>query len=197
MKVEFKKRLAAYIIDLIIVGLLIGMVMMIKEKDPKVVQLRVDENIVNELYASGEIKFGDYFERRTTIDQQIDQECVIYMIYNIILIIFYFVLLPYFWNGQTVGKKAFKIKVTSSNENKITITALLIRNLIINGLGYMIMILLFLYLLPNEMYFVFESIFSFLQIILVIISVSMILYRRDKKGLHDILSGTKVCNCER
>lgn len=197
MKAEFKTRLAAYLIDLIIIGLLMGIVMCIKEKDPKVKQLKSDRNIVNELYANKEIKFEDYFERRTTIDQQIDQECVIYMIYNIILIICYFILLPYYWNGQTVGKKALKIKIVPSNENKITITSLLIRNLIINGLGYIIMVLLFLYLLPNKMYFVFESIFSFLQIILVILSISMILYRRDKRGLHDILSGTKVCKCER
>lgn len=192
MKAEFKKRLVAYFIDLLIVGLLLGIIISVKEKDQKVMQLRSDLNIVNEVYASREMKFVEYFDRYTTINQQIDQECIIYMIFNILFILSYFVILPYFWNGQTIGKRLMKIKVTSSTEEKVSIVSYFIRNSIINGLGYMFLMLLVLYLLPNKMYFIFSSILSFIQLILVITSVSMILYRKDKRGLHDILSTTKV-----
>ncbi len=192
MKAGLKKRLIAYLLDLLIVGLLLGIIISVKEKDQKVMQLRSDLNIVNEVYASKEMKFGEYFDRYTTINQQIDQECIIYMIFNILFILSYFTLLPYFWNGQTLGKRLMKIKVSSSTEEKVTIVNYLIRNSIINGLGYMLLMLLVLYLLPNKMYFIFSSILSFIQLILVIISVSMILYRKDKRGLHDILSTTKV-----
>lgn len=192
MKAQIKQRVFAYLIDLIIIGLLLGIVMAVKEKDEKVMQLKSDLNIVGELYASNEIKFQDYFERATVINQDIDQECVIYSIFNIIFVLGYFVVLPFFWNGQTIGKRVMKIRVSSFNEKKISIIDYLIRNTIFNGLGYMILMLLFLYLLPSKMYFVIGLILSFLQITLVIISVCMILYRRDKRGLHDILSGTKV-----
>lgn len=192
MKAEFKKRLVAYLLDLLIVGLLLGLIISVKEKDQKVMQLRSDLNIVNEVYASREMKFTEYFDRYTTINQQIDQECIIYMIFNMLFILSYFVILPYFWNGQTLGKRLMKIKVTSSVEEKVSIVSYLIRNSIINGLGYMFLMLLVLYLLPNKMYFIFSSILSFIQLILVITSVSMILYRKDKRGLHDILSTTKV-----
>ncbi|MCI9233417.1 MAG: RDD family protein [Bacilli bacterium] len=192
MKAETTKRIISYLIDILIVLFTIGIVVNVKEKDKAVMQLRSDIHIVNELYANGEIKFSDYFDRWTVINQQIDQECIIYFIFNILLILIYFVLLPYVWNGQTIGKKVMKVKITSYDGEKVTIVQYLIRNMIFNGLGQMILILLFLYLLPSSMYFILSSILTFVQLILVIISVSMVLYRRDKRGLHDILSSTKV-----
>ncbi len=192
MKAETSKRIVAYIIDLLIILFAIAIIVNVKEKDQKVMQLRNDLNIVNELQANGELKFSEYFDRWTVINAQIDQECVIYSIFNILLMLVYFVLLPYVWNGQTVGKKIMRIKVVSNNEKKVTIVAYLIRNMVMNGLTQMILTLLFLYLLPSSMYFIFSSILTFIQLILVMISIFMILYKRDKRGLHDILSGTKV-----
>lgn len=193
MEVKITKRMLAYLIDIMIILFTIGIIVNVKEKDKTVMQLRSDIQIVNELHANGEIKFQEYFDRWTVINQQIDQECVIYLIFNILLILIYFVLLPKAWNGQTVGKKILKLQVVSNNNEKVTVVQYLIRNMLINGLAQMILLLLFLYLLPSSMYFIFSSILTFIQLILVIISIFMILYRKDKRGLHDIFSGTKVC----
>lgn len=193
MEVKITKRMLAYLIDIMIILFTIGIIVNVKEKDKTVMQLRSDIQIVNELHANGEIKFQEYFDRWTVINQQIDQECVIYLIFNILLILIYFVLLPKVWNGQTVGKKILKLRVVSNSNEKVTVVQYLIRNMLINGLAQMILLLLFLYLLPSSMYFIFSSILTFIQLILVIISIFMILYRKDKRGLHDIFSGTKVC----
>ncbi|MCI8544932.1 MAG: RDD family protein [Bacilli bacterium] len=192
MNSKIIKRMFAYFIDIMIILFVIGIIVNAKEKDKTVMQLRSDIQIVNELYANGEIKFQEYFDRWTVINHQIDQECVIYFIFNILLILVYFVLLPYVWNGQTFGKKLLKLQVVSNNGEKVTIVQYLIRNMLLNGLAQVILLLLFLYLLPSSMYFIFSSILTFIQLILVIISVFMILYRKDKRGLHDILSSTKV-----
>ncbi|MCI8446123.1 MAG: RDD family protein [Bacilli bacterium] len=191
MRIGLKKRLLAYVIDLLIIGLCFGPIVMSKEKDENLMKLRSELNIVNELRANKEYKASEHFERYTVITQQIDQECIIYKVLNIIFILGYFTILPYFWNGQTIGKRVMKIKVMSEEDEKVTIVNYLIRNLI-NGLGHVILILLFLYLLPNKMYFAVQLILSFIQIILVMTSIYMILYRKDKRGLHDVFSGTKV-----
>ena len=191
MRIGLKKRLLAYVIDLLIIGLCFGPIVMSIEKDENLMKLRSELNIVNELRANKEYKASEHFERYTVITQQIDQECIIYKVLNIIFILGYFTILPYFWNGQTIGKRVMKIKVMSEEDEKVTIVNYLIRNLI-NGLGHMILILLFLYLLPNKMYFAVQLILSFIQIILVMTSIYMILYRKDKRGLHDVFSGTKV-----
>ena len=193
MRVKTTKRVLAYFIDIMIIFFAIGVIVNVKEKDKTAMQLRSDIEIVNELYANGEIKFHEYFDRWTVINQQIDQECVIYLIFNILLILIYFVLLPKVWNGQTIGKKILKLKVVSNTGEKVTIVQYLIRNMLLNGLAQMILLVLFLYLLPNSMYFIFSSILTFIQLILVIISSFMVLYRKDKRGLHDIFSGTNVC----
>ena len=170
MRVKTTKRVLAYFIDIMIIFFAIGVIVNVKEKDKTVMQLRSDIEIVNELYANGEIKFHEYFDRWTVINQQIDQECVIYLIFNILLILIYFVLLPKVWNGQTIGKKILKLKVVSNTGEKVTIVQYLIRNMLLNGLAQMILLVLFLYLLPNSMYFIFSSILTFIQLILVIIS---------------------------
>jgi len=192
MNIGFKKRFVAYLIDLLIIGFILGMVVTFKEKDEEVIELNKDLNLVEELYVNEEISYDDYFERVTVIIQDIDKECVVYTVVNILLIVGYFIILPFLCNGQTLGKRIFKIKIESNEKEKLSIVNYIIRNIIINGLGYMVLMLLILYLLPSKTYFIFESIFSFIQITLVIISVSMVLYRKDKRGLHDILSGTKV-----
>ena len=192
MEYKTSKRIIAYVIDFLIIILMIGVLVSMKEKDPKVIQQKKELGIVNELYVNHEIVFSEYFDQWTVINQQIDQECVIYFIFNILLIMIYFVALPYVWNGQTIGKKVMKIKVCSHSGKKITIVQYLIRNMVFNGLAQLILTLLFLYLLSSNMYFIFSSILTFIQLILVMVSISMILYRRDKRSLHDILSGTEI-----
>ena len=70
--------------------------------------------------------------------------------------------------------------------------SLLIRNIVINGLGSLLTSLVCIFILPGKLYFIVTSIFGIIQILLVIISGFMVLYRKDKRGLQDIFSKTKV-----
>ena len=87
MRIGLKKRLLAYVIDLLIIGLCFGPIVMSKEKDENLMKLRSELNIVNELRANKEYKASEHFERYTVITQQIDQECIIYKVLNIIFIL--------------------------------------------------------------------------------------------------------------
>jgi len=100
--------------------------------------------------------------------------------------------MPYFLNGQTLGKKLLKIKV--AEENKLTITSLVIRNLIINGLGYMLITLLLIYTMPANIYFIITSILSIVQLVLMIIILIGLIKNNDNLVIHDKLSHTKVVN---
>jgi len=104
----------------------------------------------------------------------------------------YFVIFTIYKGGSTLGKKILGIKVEASYNQKLTFKSLFIRNLVINGLLYLIIVVLTLYLLPPSIYFTLISIIGFIQITLVIISIFMVLYRQDKRGIHDLLAHTKV-----
>lgn len=84
------------------------------------------------------------------------------------LMAIYFILLPFIWNGSTVGKKVTRTKVISLTSEKLTLQTLIIR--------------FFVLLLPNML----------LLGIPLICNVYMMLFRKDNCGFHDLIAKTKV-----
>jgi len=84
------------------------------------------------------------------------------------LMAIYFILLPFIWNGSTVGKKITRTKVISLTSEKLTLQTLIIR--------------FFVLLLPNML----------LLGIPLICNVYMMLFRKDNCGFHDLIAKTKV-----
>ncbi|OQR58100.1 RDD family protein [Bacillus sp. CDB3] len=85
-----------------------------------------------------------------------------------ILMAIYFILLPFIWNGSTVGKKVTRTKIISLTSEKLTLQTLIIR--------------FFVLLLPNIL----------LLGIPLICNVYMMLFRKDNCGFHDLIAKTKV-----
>jgi len=85
-----------------------------------------------------------------------------------ILMAIYFILLPFIWNGVTLGKKVTRIKLISLKSEKLTIQTLTIR--------------FFVLLLPNIL----------LLGIPLLCNVYMMLFRKDNCGFQDLITKTKV-----
>ena len=192
MEAKFSKRLFAYIIDIMLLSILLLLVNVIVPKNNNIKSLNVELDTLNEQYLNDEISFNKYLNDYSNISYDLDKQNVIYTIVNIVFVIVYFIIVPYFFNGKTLGKKVLKIKVTK--ENKLTITGLLIRNLIINGLAYMFISLLLLYILPAYSYFITTTILSLIQLVLMIIILIGLIKNNDNLVIHDKLSHTKVVN---
>jgi len=190
MEAKFSKRLFAYIIDIIILGIILLLVNVIMPKDNKELNVKLDT--LNENYLNEEIGFNEYLNDYSEISYDLDKQNIIYTLANIIFVIIYFIILPYFLNGQTVGKKLLKIKVTK--EKKLTIASLIIRNLIINGLAYMLIGLLLIYILNPYTYFVTTTILGLIQLTLMIIILIGLIKNKESLILHDRLSYTNVVN---
>lgn len=56
--------------------------------------------------------------------------------YNALAIIIYYILIPYFTNGYTLGKRMLKIRIISTDNQKLTFSQLIVRN----GILYFIII---------------------------------------------------------
>ena len=87
----------------------------------------------------------------------------------VIMIILYYVAIPYYFNGQTIGKKMFKLQIVKENDQKVDIKDLFIREII--GKIFIDIISLGV------------TIFS---------SFLVMVIRDDKKSLSDIIAKTKV-----
>lgn len=194
MNASFIKRFGAYAMDLFILVVIFILIGAILPKNQNLEVLLLEMNQIYEEALEGSMTLGNYFVHFTDVVKDIDQELVLYNIINSFFILIYFVIFPYLKNGQTLGMKLFKIKIERQDKEKLMLNELLIRAFCIHGLIYMLVSLVTVFALPPIAYFIVSSIFGFFQILLVIISVFMIIYRKDKRGFEDICSKTHVIN---
>lgn len=191
MNVNFFKRFLAYLIDIILVGTIMGIISAIfTTKNATVLSnqfLELNEQVINT-----KLDFGIYYSRVADITLSLDRENFIINIINCVIIILYFVVLPLYKNGQTLGKKIFKIKIVREDKEDLTANELIIRNIVVNGLLNTFLAFCLVFLLSGFEYFTITSILGFIQFVLVVVSACMIIFRKDKKGLHDIITKTKV-----
>ena len=193
MNASFIKRLSAYAIDIILVGAIIMLIYYFIPETKTVTNLQRNVAILNENYLNKQINTGEYINDYSILMHNLDKERMILIFINFIAIFSYFFVLQFFTKGKTLVKYILGIKIKPSKE-KLTIISLFIRNIIITGLGYLILTLLSLLLIPKNLYFYAITILGIIQLALVIISTFMIIYRKDRRGLQDILSKTTVVN---
>lgn len=194
MKASLKKRMTAYLIDIIIMLIILGFINILYKPDNTL--LNDNLNLLTAEYASGDINFSTYMTKSSEIYKQIDLNNIIVNLINVIYIIGYFIILPYFYNGQTIGKKMMSINVRAVSNKKLTISQLFIRNLIINGLFYLIAVIICSLIIPENYYFITVTAMGIIQIGLILSSMFMVIYRKDKKGLHDLLARTWVASAK-
>ena len=193
MKSKFSNRFLAYLIDIIIVALVF---LCLNSFMPKNHNISVLENEITDLrssYLKKEIDTKVYFNRYAIIRKNLDQQYIPSNLLNVIIILCYFVLVPYYWDGKTIGKKIFKLKIVKSEPNeKVCLNNYLVRSIINNGVLCFLISMSTVFLFDDSKYLLITIICGILQFLLVIISGFMIIYRHDKKGVHDLVSGTQV-----
>ena len=190
-KSNFGKRLVAYILDAIIVSLIFSVLTMFIKESNNLINLNNQLNTISENFINKTITMKEYFNQYSSIEYLVNKEMFLQNLFSLILMIGYFVILPYYYNGQTIGKKLMKIKIVKEDD-KLTINDLALRSLLANGIAMTFIELALIFLIKDTAYFIAISILSFIQFLLVITSIFMILYRKDKKALHDIVCKTLV-----
>ena len=179
------KRFLAYLIDMIIIFIIISLIKPILPIN----EYEIELNNLNENYLESKIEINEYLEQSKTIIHNIDKTNVAINTFNTILIIVSFVIIPFLNNGQTIGQKILKIKIS---KKKIKLEDYVGRAVIINGLGYMFFMFIILYLINDNIYFILINLLGFFQILVVIINCFMVLYSKDKCGIADKFTNTRI-----
>lgn len=183
-----KKRILAYLVDILIVMAFLAFINMIMPNNIN------EQNLVllNESYINKHISFSEYYNQYIVITHNIAKSEIGFNILNLVIMIIYFVMIPFLNKGATIGKNIFKIKVRHQNNENLELNDLVGRSVLIDGIGYLLFLIVLVNVLPPKGYFWFENILGIIQILVVITSGFMVLYRKDQLGLQDILTNTLV-----
>lgn len=192
MKPYFFPRLVAYIIDIILVSIICsGIMFLIPENKNYSKYVKEYEQIQTD-FIKEKISKEEYINKSADIVYDIDYSNVFSMIIEIVLIILYFVVFQFYNKGQTLGKKLMKLRVISADDGNITLNQMAFRALIINAILINILILTTLLFLGRDYYYYISSGLQGIAGIIVLVTLMMILFRKDGRGLHDVIVGTKV-----
>ena len=183
MKASFFKRMGAFILDYFIVIFIVSLITMgfnsnkTNDLTDKMSKLLSD-------YQNGEITIDEY---KDEINYELQKSNLTSNIVSVTLYIGYFVVFATLNKGQTLGKKLLKIKVVNKDGEKPSIWNMLLRSLFI----YNIVSALFSIIFVNTFTYIY-TIVGYVEFFVIIVSFFMVTYKKDGRGLHDMIAGTNV-----
>lgn len=192
------KRLMAYVIDILIVSICMTPILNWSVINPYIDEYTENYTEYTELLEqanAGDIDPEDveYEEKIIDLNYQINKYKVVSSSISAGSLLLYFALLQWALKGQTIGKKIMKIKVVANREDKkLNIGNYILRSLILNNIIFTIVLIVGVYLFKEDGYYNLSMIVSYLQLLVMSIIMLMIVLRKDFRGLHDIVAGTKV-----
>ena len=190
------KRFCAYFIDFMFISTFITLVSQIKFLNPHYDEfyevsdqyIEVYKNIIEEKNIET-IKNNEL----QNLAYQIQKYGISISVIEIVCILLYYGGFQAWNNGQTIGKKIMRIKTEDNKTNKkASLGQLSLRTIILFGLYGEILNIILLQTISQKSYTTINPIINSITSTILYISIFMILIRKDHRGLHDIIAGTKV-----
>jgi len=190
MKASFIKRVLAYFMDVMFVTLVAGLIATGFTSSKYEESYKQYEDLT-EKYVNGEITIEEYTKQYGPIAYDMEKSSMPVSIVTVVLSIAYFIVFQYLNKGQTIAKKLLKLRVVEKDKAP-SLKAIIIRTSLIDSILTGVLGLVLLTVLNKNNYFVGKEIIYWLEVIFVFVTAMFILYRKDKKGLHDIIAHTEV-----
>lgn len=196
MKATFMQRFLAYFIDIIILSIVISLFTM-TFNNTKLEQINNElseatTNLINATNGSDATSLNELNEKITDLEYRYQKASVLPNSISLVIYIAYFIIFQFFYKGQTIGKKCLKIRVVNKEEKEPSLTTIFLRTFITQGILVTFLSLITIVLLPKDIYLGFYSIINVLSSIFIIVCALMVLYRKDRRGLHDMMAGSFV-----
>lgn len=189
MKANFIQRALAYLLDIFILSFIFSIIT-IGFKPNSDIEKKYNE--VYDNYIKGEITAEQYLDEYTDVLYDMQKANALPNTINTVLIIVYFIVFQYLNKGQTIGKKLLKIKIVNEDKKEISLKQMLIRGIMIYSiLSSLINIILF-FNVSRKVYMTSYLSIGAIESLILFLSAIFILYRNDKKALHDIVSKSIV-----
>lgn len=200
MKNVTLRRFGAYLIDLLIIGIIgaiLSYIPMLNPNANEYEQTYQEVLSLYERYSNNEITLNEYETGYISLSYDLNRSNAVYTCFNLVLLLLYFVIVPVVMKGQTVGKKLLRLKVVShQDEGNVGIVSYLVRAIIQNNILITVAQLGIIFYFTKDNYYTIYNNVNMVGYILLYLIVFLVLVRKDKRGLHDLVAGTKVISLE-
>ena len=198
MSITFK-RVSAYLLDIFFIYLLLSLITNIRFINPSFEKYTESLEKYNEIlnkYYNKEINLKEMQEQNKDNYYNISKYSISTSISIIVVVTLYFGLFQKYNNGQTLGKKITKLKVVyQNNKNSLWKYFLRILPMYYFAMGNIVLLVLNIIMvnvLNSSQYYNYSNIATNTVIFIGILDFLMMIIRKDKKCLHDLISGSIV-----
>ena len=186
------KRIIAFVIDIVIVSLVVSLINLLP-LDPYKDKYKDTYEKYNEVVQkSTEDEKNDYKDEIIELNYEVYKYRTYSSMFSATALILYFGVLPLVMNGQTLGKKIMKLRVVSNNEKKLNVWKYLIRIVILNNIWLSLINVGAVYVVSGVKFYYVTYVISMLSSLIYMLNLIMVMFRKDNRGLHDMVAGTKV-----
>ena len=192
------KRVMAYIIDVLIFSIVLTPIINWSVINPYIDEYTENYSEYTELIEqanAGEIdtETDEYKDKIVDLNYNINKYKVISSSISVAGFLLYFAVLQWALKGQTIGKKIMKIRVVANKEDKkLNVGNYILRSLILNNIIFSIILIIGVYIFKAPGYYTLSMVVSYLQLLVMSLIMLMVVLRKDFRGLHDFVAGTKV-----
>lgn len=188
----FVQRLCAYIIDLLLIGILGSFIAYPFTNYDKIDSLKEKQNVLAEKFVNNDVALEEYAVESANIVYSQAKYSGPITIVNIAMYILYYVVFQIYCSGQTIGKKLLGIRVISTTDEDLTMNQMIFRTLIANSVLLDFLSIIFIIFLSKDIYISCFALFSLIQNIIIIISIFTVMFGKEGLAVHDRLCHTKV-----
>lgn len=193
------KRLIAYILDMLIIYIISSFIFMIVFRNDYQKYTEATEDYFNNI-----TNIAKETKDRNKMVDNVNEISYNYIklgttqtIFVITTEIIYFIFIQFFLNGQTLGKKLLKIKIVPLEGEKLEAGLFVLREIVLLVIPIRVIDLIALLTTGMNTYLKINNLTSNLNSIISILIIGTILFRQDERGIHDLISKTKVIRVEK
>ena len=192
-KVYFLQRLIAYIIDILIISVVgfIATNFLILNRE-SYDEAYKNLNDVTSSYVNGEIEADIYLKEYNDNYYTIEKSLALVTAVELVFSIGYLGTFAFYCNGMTLGKRIMKIKVDRNDDKNLSHGMFILRAALISGLFSKCLSLFVIFISDSSSTYYATTAIDMIHTFFVVISAFMILFRKDGRGVHDLIVGSKV-----